>query len=96
MPNLSSKSPGQSDPSPAAPSAASLPTHTKSDGPVNIKIQKLYPDARVPLKATKGAAGYDLSAIDDVEIKPGSRALVYLGLAFQIPHEIYGRISPRS
>eukprot|EP00957_Ditylum_brightwellii_P001048 82834-Ditylum_brightwellii.AAC.1 len=31
--------PGQSHPSPAAPPAASLPTHTMSYGPVNIRFQ---------------------------------------------------------
>eukprot|EP00957_Ditylum_brightwellii_P050809 3852556-Ditylum_brightwellii.AAC.1 len=65
-PATDTTTPGHSDPSPAVPPAESLPPHTKSDGPVNIRFQKLHPNARVPLNATKGAAGYDLSAIDDV------------------------------
>eukprot|EP00957_Ditylum_brightwellii_P184740 14070578-Ditylum_brightwellii.AAC.1 len=72
--------PPKSDPSPSASSADSLPTHTRSDDPVNIRFQKLHPNARVPRKASDGAAGYDLSVIDDVTI----------------PHRMYDCISPRS
>ena len=45
---------------------------------------------------SSGAAGWDLSALCAVEVAPGDRKLVPLGLALELPYGCYGRIAPRS
>ncbi|MFS0841212.1 dUTP diphosphatase [Paenibacillus sp. 1P03SA] len=52
---------------------------------MNVRIQKLHPDAVIPQYATAGAAGFDLVAVEDVVIGPGETEKVPLGLAFEIP-----------
>ncbi len=55
-------------------------------------------NAVLPVRATPGAAGHDLCSgeAEDVEIAPGTRALVDTGLIVSVPHGTYGRIAPRS
>lgn len=60
-----------------------------------MKIKILREGAKVPLKATKGAAGYDLYLPEDVYIKPG-RNVVKLGLAMEIPLGFVGKVESRS
>lgn len=50
----------------------------------------------VPVRATMGAAGYDLKANKDMVIQPGANALVPTGTYLQIPNEYYGKIEARS
>ncbi|KAA8608430.1 hypothetical protein AL036_07125 [Salipiger aestuarii] len=75
-----------------------------------LEIRKLCPTAVLPRRATKGSAGYDLSACLRDEngtprcdfaatgavIYPGTRAMVPLGISIALPPETYGRIGPRS
>lgn len=61
-----------------------------------MKIQKVHPLARIPTKGSKGAAGYDLYAVEKTVIKPGERKLISTGLKMQIPESYYGKICPRS
>lgn len=57
---------------------------------MNIKIQKLHPDARVPQYQTPGAACFDLHAIIDERIPglcviPWQPEVIRTGLSFEIP-----------
>lgn len=67
--------------------------------------------AKLPVRGSEDAAGYDLAACLKDEcgaprsgvseegriiIMPGERALVKTGLAFTVPKGTYGRIGPRS
>lgn len=63
---------------------------------MNVKIRKLSPDVPVPRYATALAAGFDLTAAEDVVIAPGETALVRTGLAFEIPPGYELQIRPRS
>lgn len=63
---------------------------------MEIKIKKLNPDAKVPFYATDGAAGFDLVAVEDVEIHAGCKAIVKTGLAIELPHGFELQIRPRS
>lgn len=52
-----------------------------------LKLKKLRPQAVLPVRATSGSAGLDLSACIDapMTLAPGQRALVPTGLAAAIP-----------
>lgn len=63
---------------------------------LELPIQRLRPNARVPEHAYAGDAGLDLSACDPVELAPGERAVVPTGLAVAIPTGYAGFVQPRS
>jgi len=63
---------------------------------VQVKFKKLNNLAIVPTRQKTGDAGYDLYSIEDLKIKPLSRALVSTGLSIEIPEGYYARIAPRS
>ena len=51
---------------------------------------------RAPVRATSGAAGYDLFSAEDVVLPARSRRMVRTDVAVGIPLGWYGRIAPRS
>ncbi len=63
-----------------------------------VKIQKLSPDAKLPVYGSQAAAGADLHAHLDspLVIAPGQTALVGTGLAMEIPQGFAGLIFARS
>ena len=63
---------------------------------LNVKIKRLHKDAVIPKYAHAGDSGFDLVAIDDVVVEPGSTVKVPTGLAFEIPEGYELQIRPRS
>jgi deoxyuridine 5'-triphosphate nucleotidohydrolase len=61
-----------------------------------LLVKRLSPEAVLPKRSTKEAAGYDLSSVENVTIEPGHRAIVSTGLAVAIPKGCYARLAPRS
>lgn len=61
-----------------------------------VPIKKLHTDAIIPKPAKAGDAGFDLSAIQDVEVPPGKVTVVPTGLAWAIPSGHFGHILQRS
>lgn len=61
-----------------------------------LKIKLLHENAKPPVRATQGAAGLDLYAIESLEIWPSVSASIPTGIAVAIEHGWYGRIAPRS
>jgi len=61
-----------------------------------MEVVRLNTQAILPIRATTGSAGYDLTAIRDDVIEPGSRKLLPIGVAIKLPEGVYGRIAPRS
>ena len=61
-----------------------------------LRVKKCFPEAKLPIRATPGSAGYDLAASDSKTIPPGGRDLVATGLSIKVPPGTYGRIAPRS
>ena len=59
-------------------------------------VKKLHPLAKVPVRATAGAIGYDLYGVEDVSLLPGAWSVVKTGIAMAIPDGYYGRIAARS
>lgn len=52
--------------------------------------------ARPPVKASREAAGFDLSSAVDCVIPSGTRALVSTDLSITVPEGTYGRLASRS
>lgn len=57
-----------------------------------FKIAKVNPDAKVPVRATRGSAGLDLCACIDapITLPAGGTALVPTGIAIELPSEEMG------
>lgn len=63
---------------------------------MKIKYTLLSPSAKIPFKASKGAAAYDLYANETVYIPPNEVAMVGMGIALQIPQGWKGEVYSRS
>ena len=59
-------------------------------------MMQVRPGARVPARAYAGDAGLDLASCEQLELRPGERALVPTGLAVAIPEGYAGFVQPRS
>jgi dUTP pyrophosphatase len=64
--------------------------------PLQIPFRRLVPEAGIPERAHSGDAGYDLRAVEEVGLTPGSRALVRTGISVAIPDGHAGLVLPRS
>jgi dUTP pyrophosphatase len=58
-----------------------------SEATLTMKVQKLHPNATLPVRATDGAACFDLHALCEstLYVPPGGSLTVHTGLAFEIP-----------
>jgi dUTP pyrophosphatase len=63
---------------------------------VDVLIRRLDPELPVPGYAHPGDAGVDLYARHDVELAPGSRAVVATGVAIALPAGFVAFVLPRS
>ena len=63
---------------------------------IRVSFKKLSPDAVTPEYQTKGAAGFDFHAIEDMEINPRQTVLVKTGLSVEIPEGFELQVRPRS
>ena len=61
-----------------------------------IIAKKLNEEARIPTKATKGSAGWDLYSLEDVIITSGFSEVVSTGIAVEIPENWVGLLTHRS
>ena len=61
-----------------------------------LKVKLLDDQASLPTRASSQAAGWDLASSCYVELKPGERKLVPLGISVELPAGCYGRIASRS
>lgn len=64
--------------------------------PMELAVQLLCENASLPSRATSGAAGYDITCTETVQIPPNERRLVSTGLAVAIPHGYVGILKSRS
>jgi dUTP pyrophosphatase len=74
----------------------SLPMGMKPYTGPELKVKKLAPEAIIPTKANKTDAGYDLYALEDVEIPAVNHKLIKTGISMAIPAGYVGLIWPRS
>ena len=61
-----------------------------------VPFKRLRPEAWVPARAHAGDAGYDLRSVDELDLPPGSRALIRTGISLAIPEGFAGLVLPRS
>ena len=61
-----------------------------------VPFKRLRPEAWVPARAHAGDAGYDLRSVDELDLPPGSRALIRTGISLAIPEGYAGLVLPRS
>lgn len=60
-----------------------------------IRIKRLSEDALLPVRATDGAAGFDLFVPRDTPVRKG-RNVIPLDIAIELPHGTEAQIRPRS
>lgn len=63
---------------------------------MKVRIKKLHEDAVIPTYGSKGAAGFDFYAIEDMAICVGDTVLIRTGLSFAIPEGYELQVRPRS
>jgi dUTP pyrophosphatase len=63
---------------------------------MRLEIKRIDPDLPLPSYARDGDAGLDLSAAENVTLKPGERAAVRTGFAVAIPEGFAGFVHARS
>jgi len=63
---------------------------------LEVEIQKINPEAKMPAYAHHGDAGVDLYSVIDHILQPGSRVLVPTGLKMAIPEGYEGQVRPKS
>ena len=61
-----------------------------------MEVKLLNSLAKLPRRASAGAAGYDITSTEHVTIYHGTRGLVSTGVSVKLPPGVYGRIAPRS
>jgi len=63
---------------------------------INVKVKKLNEDAKVPFKAHKDDAGFDLFSIVETDIKPKEYKLIKTGIALELSQGTEAQIRSRS
>ncbi|NPA39660.1 MAG: dUTP diphosphatase [Thermodesulfobacteria bacterium] len=63
---------------------------------MKVKVWKKHPDAKLPFRATDFSVGYDIFAVERLELKPGEFALIPTGLVIKAepPYALF--VFPRS
>jgi dUTP pyrophosphatase len=61
-----------------------------------VRIRRLTPAAAMPRYETAGAAGFDLSASQDMTVQPGEVTLVPTGLVIEVPPNTFLGVFARS
>lgn len=67
-----------------------------STTPLALRVQKLRPDAKLPVRATPVASCFDIHAADGGTIAPGKHALVKTGLSMAVPEGFEIQVRSRS
>lgn len=63
---------------------------------MEVGIYLDHPDAKMPTLAYKGDVGYDLYALEDIEIPFGTFVEVSTGVHLQLPPDMFARLAARS
>ena len=77
-------------------SPCKLYSFVNEEGEEIVKIKRVNVNAKLPVRGTDGAAGYDLAAAQAAVVPAHGKCLVKTGLVMALPHGCYGRIAPRS
>ncbi|XP_067125710.1 deoxyuridine 5'-triphosphate nucleotidohydrolase-like [Centruroides vittatus] len=62
-----------------------------------VYFKKLSEAAKIPTKASEGAAGYDIFCVKGFEINSNEQKIIFIDLAIEIPNnKCYIRLAPKS
>jgi dUTP pyrophosphatase len=61
-----------------------------------LRVRRLHPAARLPVRAHDDDAGYDLHALEAARLEPGERAKLRTGIAIELAPGHAGLVLPRS
>lgn len=61
-----------------------------------VKIKKLHPDAKIPVRATRESACYDVYPLEEAVVGPHGSVILGTGLAVELPKGYELQIRPRS
>lgn len=61
-----------------------------------LRVRRLDPAAKLPVRAHEDDAGYDLHALEAATLAPGERAAIRTGIAIELPPGHAGLVVPRS
>ena len=64
--------------------------------PLTVRVTRIHPDAQLPRYETADAAGFDLTAVEDVTIAAGKIGLVPTGLVVKVPLRMFLGLFARS
>nr|XP_033788692.1 uncharacterized protein LOC117354825 [Geotrypetes seraphini] len=81
---------------PGQPKEVSLAKVTPDREKPILRVMRLSPKAKLPVRVTPGSVGWDLSSIQEMKVPKGGRKVVDTGVVIALPEECYGRIAPRS
>ena len=62
----------------------------------SLKVKKLHPDAKLPVRAKEFDAGMDIFALESFELAKYERKLVKTGIAIEIPEGYSGELKEKS
>jgi len=65
-------------------------------GAGELRVRRLHPDARLPVRAHDDDAGLDLCALEAATLPPGERGTVRTGIAIELAPGHAGLVMPRS
>lgn len=63
---------------------------------IKLGIKKLTPDAKIPIYAADGSAGFDIYTTENTVVKPHATNLLSTGIAMEIPRGYEVQIRMRS
>jgi len=61
-----------------------------------LLVKRLHKDAKLPVRKSYGAAGYDVYSVQEVTLEPNEYKMVPTGIAMTVPDGTYGQLAPRS
>jgi dUTP pyrophosphatase len=61
-----------------------------------LKVKRLSEHAKLPVRGSAKAAGYDLFSAEATKVPARGKALVKTDISIAVPSGCYGRIAPRS
>ena len=73
-----------------------MPITSTNGADAVCKVFKFVSSARLPARATDGAAGYDLHSVHHCVVRPGQTVSVGTGIGAVMPTGSYGQVASRS
>jgi dUTP pyrophosphatase len=63
---------------------------------MQVKVQRIEADAKMPCYAHPGDSGMDLFSVEEIVLQPGERKLVRTGIKISLPKGFEAQVRPKS